>query len=96
MKPQQKKYLRSLSHDRNVVIWIGQKGLTDAVLGEIDQALKHHELIKIKIRTGEKEMRDQIINRICEHASAQLIQTVGNIASVYRANPDKPVISLPA
>ena len=95
MNSHQKKFLRSLLHERNVVIWIGQKGFTDAVLKEIDQALDHHELIKIKIRNGDKEEREDMINKICEQTSATLIQSVGSIVSIYRPNPDHPVITLP-
>lgn len=95
MNNHQKKFLRSLLHDRKVIVWIGQKGLTDTVLNEIEQALVHHELIKVKIRNGDREERENIVVNICERTSAFLIQTKGSIASIYRANPEKPVLTLP-
>jgi RNA-binding protein len=78
-----------------VIIWIGQKGLTDAVLKEIDQALNHHELVKIKIRNGDKDERSKIIEEICSQSASINIQTKGSIAAIYRANTDNPVINLP-
>ncbi len=95
MNNHQKKYLRSLLNERDTIIWIGQKGLTEAVLNEIEQALDHHELVKIKIRNGDKDERTTIVKNICEHTSAIHIQTKGSIAAIYRPNPDKPVINLP-
>jgi RNA-binding protein len=95
MNNHQKKFLRSLLHERNVIIWIGQKGLTDAVLKEIDQALNHHELVKIKIRNGDKDERSKIIEEICSQSASINIQIKGSIAAIYRANTDNPVINLP-
>lgn len=82
------KKLRAAAHNLNPVVMIGQAGLTAAVLAEIDSALNAHELIKIKIR-AEKEERLQISQQICEDADAVLIQNIGQIAVVYRKNPDK-------
>ncbi len=91
----QLKYLRTLAHDLKPVIWLGQNGLTGNVLAEIDAALDHHELIKIKIRTGNRKLNDKVISDICQQMEAEYIQKVGNIASIYRRNPDQPVFSLP-
>lgn len=92
----QKKFLKSLLHHRNIVIWIGQKGLTDNVSKEIDEALDHHELIKIRIRNGEREDRESIAHEICEQHHAQLVQATGSVYGIYRENVENPVITLPA
>lgn len=86
------KYLRSLAHERKPVIWIGQHGLTDNVMDEINIALDHHELIKIKLRVGEREERERACIDICAKTKATLIQKIGNTASIYRRNDDAPVI----
>ena len=67
---------------------IGKAGLTAAVLAEIESALDTHELIKIKIR-AEKEDRIQISQQICSESGAELIQSIGQVAVIYRFNPDK-------
>jgi len=66
---------------------IGQSGWTDAVLSEIEIALDHHELIKVKIR-AEREERKLISEKICTQTGAELIQTIGQIAVIYRLNPN--------
>jgi RNA-binding protein len=67
---------------------IGQAGLTDAVLAEIELALNSHELIKVKIR-AEREDRQRISGEICTATGAELIQAIGQIAVIYRRNPNK-------
>lgn len=91
----QKKFLRSLLHHKKVVIYIGQNGLTENVTREIDQALDQHELIKIRIRNGDREYRKNLAGQICSENHATLIQNIGNVYSIYRQKDDKPVIVLP-
>jgi RNA-binding protein len=80
-----KKKLRAEAHTLKPVVMIGQSGLTAAVLAEIEQALNTHELIKVKIR----DERKLISEKICTDTGAELIQAIGQIAVIYRLNPDK-------
>ncbi|MBT8132176.1 MAG: YhbY family RNA-binding protein [Gammaproteobacteria bacterium] len=84
MKEQDKKRLRGLGHALHAVVIIGNAGLTDAVVAEIDLALDAHELIKIKVRTGDRQQRDEIIRDVCARTEAELIQRVGNTALLFR------------
>ena len=83
-----KKKLRAEAHTLKPVVMIGQSGLTAAVLAELEQTLNSHELIKVKIR-AERNERKQISEKICTNTGAELIQTIGQIAVIYRLNPDK-------
>lgn len=78
-----------MAHTLKPVIIVGQSGLTESVLEEINITLKTHELIKIKIR-AEKEDRNQIRDLIIVKTQAELIQSIGQIIVIYRENPDKP------
>lgn len=88
MNSADKKKLRATAHNLKPVIMIGQSGLTAAVLAEIELALNIHELIKVRIR-AEREDRKQISEKICTDTGAELIQSIGQIAVIYRLNPDK-------
>jgi len=83
-----KKKFRAEAHTLKPVVMIGQSGLTAGVLAELEQALNIHELIKIKIR-AERDERKLISEKICADTGAELIQTIGQIAVIYRLNPDK-------
>lgn len=88
MNSADKKKLRAEAHTLKPVVMIGQSGLTAAVLAEIELALNSHELIKVKIR-AERDERKLISEKICTDTGAELIQTIGQIAVIYRLNPDK-------
>jgi RNA-binding protein len=84
----EKKKLKAQAHPLNPVVMIGQAGLTPAVLKEIDLALDTHELIKVKIR-AEREERNVIREQICADTSAELVQSIGQVAVFFRKNPKK-------
>ena len=90
----QKRYLRGLTHDINPVVMVGDKGLTDNVMAEIEQALNHHELIKVKLRS-DRETRQAWSQRIVQTSGAEAVHEIGQVACYYRRNPEKPVIQLP-
>ncbi len=91
----QKKFLRGRGHALHPVVIVGDAGLTPAVLAELDAALSHHELLKVRLRTGDRDRRDEYIGRICAELSAEPVQRIGYVALLYRRNPDKQKIELP-
>jgi RNA-binding protein len=92
----QKKHLRGLGHKLNPVITVGDAGLSDSLLAEFESTLAHHELIKVKLRVGDREARDAAIRELAEGSGAEVVQRIGNVALLYRENPEKRKISLPS
>lgn len=82
---QDKKHFRTIAHNLSPVVTIAQKGLTESVNEEIERALSEHELIKIKIFAADRESRRDLTLQICETAKADLIQSIGNVAVIFRA-----------
>lgn len=91
----QQKFLRSKAHHLKPIIWIGQNGLTESVTAELETALDHHELIKIKLRVGDRELRNKMVDDICQMLHCIKIQGIGSMVSIYRKNQKQPVIELP-
>ncbi len=85
----QKKYLRGRGHALKPLIIVGDAGLSESVLAEYESTLAHHELIKVKLRTSDRDARTEMINKLCNEHDALLVQRTGNVALVYRANPKK-------
>jgi len=79
--------LRALAHKLRPVVTVAGKGLSSTVLEELDRALRDHELIKVKVAVGDREQRELVIAEVCERSSAVLVQRIGNIATLLRANP---------
>lgn len=95
LSKKQIKFLRAKCHDLKAVIMMGQKGLTEEVLNEIEIALTHHELVKIKLSADDRELRKQLITEICDKSQSLEVQSIGKTLTIYRVNKDKPVIELP-
>lgn len=91
----QTRYLRGLGHSLKPVILVGAKGITDNLLAELDGALTHHELVKVKFAVGDREDRDAAVAQLATAAKASLVQRIGNVACLYRRHPKKPRIVLP-
>jgi len=91
----QKKYLRGLGHALKPIVMVGDSGLSDAVIAELNVCLDHHELVKVRVKVGDRQGRDDIIAKLCSDGSAALVQRTGNMALLYRENPEKKKISLP-
>jgi len=95
LKPKQIRYLRGLAHDLKPVIQTGNKGLTEAVLKELAVALDHHELVKVKIGSDDRDARKQQIAKIAERSHAELVQSIGKVACFFRRNDEAPKLALP-
>jgi len=94
LNEKQKRHLRGLLHQRKPVVMIGGAGLTENVMLEIDNALAHHELVKIKVNADDRAARQAMIDQICKQTHSELVQTIGHTASFYR-QAEKPVLVLP-
>jgi len=90
----QKQHLKGLAHHLKPVIQLGSNGLTEGVLAEIDNALAHHELIKVKVASSDREMKKLIIEAIIRETEAIKVQTIGHVLVIYKQS-DEPNISLP-
>jgi RNA-binding protein len=88
----EKRRLRSLAHHLNPVVTIAGRGLEAPVLKEIEGALSHHQLIKVKVHAEDREARQALIAALIEATGADLVQTIGHVAVIHRCNPDKPAV----
>ena len=89
LNTQQIKTLKKLAHHLKPVVMLGQLGISENLINEIDSSLAAHELIKVKLAGSERTERHAVAQRICRQVEAELIQIIGQIAVLYRANPDK-------
>ncbi|MDO5667554.1 MAG: ribosome assembly RNA-binding protein YhbY [Alcaligenaceae bacterium] len=82
--------LRSAAHSLKPVVQIGDNGLSDAVLKEIDRNLTAHSLIKVKVASDDRQERGTILDKICDELSCANIHHLGKTLILYR--PGKSVI----
>lgn len=91
LSKKQKQFLKGLAHPLKPVVLLGQNSLTEGVLAEIDNALNYHELIKVKVATEDREMKQLIIDAIVRETETQAIAKIGHIVVLYRQSEDKKI-----
>ncbi|MBL8481519.1 MAG: YhbY family RNA-binding protein [Rhodocyclaceae bacterium] len=91
LTPEIRRSLRARAHALSPVVSIANKGLSAAVLKEIDRSLDAHELIKVRVYGVERTERELLLAEICNALGAQPVQHIGNILVVFRERPQAPV-----
>ncbi len=94
----QAKYLRGLAHSLKPIVFVGQKGVTEALIASTEQAFDRHELIKVKfIDFKEKQQKKEIAEAIEMKTGSLMAGMIGHIATFYRphSDPEKRRILLP-
>lgn len=94
LTPGQRRFLRAQAHALNPVVLIGDAGLTAGVMKEIERSLDSHELIKVKVASGDREQRESMLAEICSTLEAAPAQHIGKTLVIYKA-AKKPRIVLP-
>ena len=90
------KQLRAIGHKLKPVVTVAAKGLSEAVMLEIERALSDHELIKVKVAVGDRATRQGVADEICASTGAELVQVTGGILLLLRrsAQPDPRLSNL--
>ena len=87
----QKQYLKGLAHSIKPIIQLGGNGLTEGVLAEIENALGHHELIKIKVPTDDREEKKLIMDAIIRETGAVKLQVIGHTLIMFKQSEEKKI-----
>jgi RNA-binding protein len=83
----ERNYLRRQAHTLKPIVQIGKYGLTDSARMAVDTALDDHELIKVKLLAAQDDKRT-MIDDLAATTDSNLISLIGNIATLYRRQPD--------
>jgi RNA-binding protein len=95
LSEKQKKHLRRLAHPMSPIVMLGNAGLTEGVVNELERALHDHELVKVAARVGERTQRDAALNDLAARTRSELVQRIGHVGVFYRRRTDLPKILLP-
>jgi RNA-binding protein len=79
-------HLRGLAHSLSPVVMIGNNGLTENVIKEIELNLSAHELIKIQVAGDDRDARKAMYMEICTKTAATAVHHIGKQLVVYRAS----------
>ena len=91
----QLRFLRGKAHALKPIVMLGHKGLTDNVVAETVQALRDHELIKVRVRAADRAGRDAALTELVTRTACTLVTRIGHVAVLYRAAAPIPRLVLP-
>src|SRR5258708_32864584 len=95
MTGKDRRYLRALAHRLSPVVIVGQRGLSDSVLRQIDGALTDHELIKVRLGTECPIGRDAAGAELTERTRSELAGAGGRVLILYPPHPEQAKIGFP-
>ena len=82
-------HLKARAHALEPVVRIGQAGVTDGVVAEVERALTAHELIKVRIDDADRDQRVAAGEAICARTGAAAVHRVGKILILWRPRPQE-------
>lgn|SRR5690554_5949833 len=91
----QRRHLRGLAHSLSPIVHIGKEGLSSGSIASIREALKAHELIKIRVLESAPQAKAELAPLIAERTGAHLVGVVGHLIILYRMHDERPTIELP-
>lgn len=89
LTPRERSHLKARAHPLEPVVQIGNSGLTDTVIAEVDRALTAHELIKVRIAGADRDAREAVCDALCARVDAAEVQRVGKVLVLWRPRPDE-------
>ena len=81
--------MKARAHGLAPAVFVGQSGLTDAVVAEVDRALTAHGLIKVKVNVADRGDRAAISSTLCDKTGAASVQSVGKVVVLWRPTGDE-------
>ncbi len=90
LTPRERAKLKARAHALEPVVQLGQHGLTDRVVAEVDRALTAHELIKVKVVGDDRDERHEVGEALAGRTDAAVVQRVGKVLVLWRPRPDEP------
>ncbi len=88
-------YLRGLGAKLKPSLNLGKGEIDEAIIKALSNALKAHELIKIRVLQNSEEEISSLAEAISEKTGSELVAITGKTILLYKRNEEKPLISLP-
>ena len=88
MKGKERAELRSEAHHLDATVHVGQHGLTPTLVTSLDDALRTHELVKVKLGKNAELKAKDAARELADGTQSEVIQVIGRTATFYRHNPE--------
>jgi RNA-binding protein len=78
--------LKAKAQRLKATLQIGKEGISPQFLTALDDALKHHELVKVKF-ADLKDQKKELSPQLADKSASHLVTRVGNVVVLYRPKP---------
>ena len=89
LTPRERARLKARAHPLEPLVRVGQAGLSDSLVSEVDRALAVHQLVKVRLDNDDREAREAQGNALSDRTDAAIVQRVGKIIVLWRPRPDE-------
>ena len=93
LNPRQRQFLKGEAHSLNPVVMLGNDGISEGVIKELDSSLEHHELLKVRLNDG--DTRKEQAEELARATHAEVVQVIGRIAVLFRQKKQDSRFILP-
>lgn len=95
MTGKQRSYLKSIGHNLRPLSQVGKDGITDNYIGDLNQLLEDHELVKISFLESFAASIDEAAQEILSRSDAEFVQLIGRKFLIYRQSRTNPLLEIP-
>ena len=95
LTPAQIRFLRGQAHELKPILHVGNKGVSSAFIAQLNEVLDQHELVKVRVNVKDRSERLACATCLIEQTGSHLIQRIGHMQILYRANPSARKLVLP-
>lgn len=88
MRSSERNYLRKLAHGLDPIVMVGKQGADERVVAALDDALAHHELVKVRFVDFKDSVRD-LAAELAASTQAETVSVIGHVAILYRQQADR-------
>jgi RNA-binding protein len=88
MKGRERAELRAEAHHLSPGVHVGKEGLSAALITSLDDTLRTHELVKVKLGKSADVKAKDAANALALATQSEVVQVIGRTATFYRENPD--------
>jgi putative YhbY family RNA-binding protein len=88
LTPAERARLKARAHALEPIVQVGQSGISDRLIAELDRSLMAHELIKVRLAGADRDSRRELTRTLSERTDAAVVQQVGRVLVLWRPRPD--------
>ena len=91
----QRAFLRGIAAKEDTIFQIGKGGINGNLIGQVNDALKAREIVKIKVLETSPVSAHEAADELAQSTRSEIVQVIGSKLVLFKRNPQEPKIELP-